>query len=65
MRAPARRCRRPSALPLFAEVGAADCAVLSVLLPPVGLIVLALLLWLLFAGRRRGEQKYAGLRILR
>jgi hypothetical protein len=37
----------------------------SVLLPPVGLLVLLLLLWLLFAGRARGEQKYAGLRILR
>ena len=40
-------------------------AVLSVLLPPVGPIGLALLLWLLVAGRGRGEQKYAGLRILR
>ena len=40
-------------------------AVLSVLLPPVGLVVLGLLLWLLYAGRRRDEQKYAGLRILR
>jgi hypothetical protein len=40
-------------------------AILSVLLPPVGLVVLALLLWLLYAGRGRAEQKYAGLRILR
>jgi hypothetical protein len=39
--------------------------VLSVLLPPVGVIVLVALLWLLYAGRGRGEQKYAGLRILR
>ena len=54
-----------SALPLFAEAGALLSAVLSVLLPPVGLIVLALLLWLLIAGRGRTEQKYAGLRILR
>ena len=52
-------------LPLFSESGALAAAVLSVLLPPVGLIVLALLLWLLFAGRGRSEQKYAGLRILR
>jgi hypothetical protein len=36
-----------------------------VLLPPVGLIVLLLLLWLLIAGRARGDQKFAGLRILR
>jgi hypothetical protein len=40
-------------------------AVLTVLLPPVGVVVLALLLWLLLAGRGRAEQKYAGLRILR
>jgi hypothetical protein len=33
--------------------------------PPVGPIALALLLWLLLAARRRGEHKYAGLRILR
>jgi hypothetical protein len=36
-----------------------------VVAPPVGLIALAGLAWLLFAGRRRDEQKYAGLRILR
>lgn len=52
-------------LPVFSESGALLAAVLSVLLPPVGVIVLALLLWLLYAGRARGEQKYAGLRILR
>ena len=33
--------------------------------PAIGLIVLALLLWLLFGGRGRDQQKYAGLRILR
>ncbi len=54
-----------AALPLFAEGMAVVAAALSILLPPVGVIVLALLLWLLFGGRRRGEQKYAGLRILR
>jgi Domain of unknown function (DUF4126) len=54
-----------AALPLFSEVAAVLSALLSVLLPPVGVIVLALLLWLLYAGRGRAEQKYAGLRILR
>jgi hypothetical protein len=54
-----------AALPIFFESAAVVAAVLSVLLPPVGLVVLALLLWLLYAGRRRGDQKYAGLRILR
>jgi hypothetical protein len=53
------------ALPLFVEGVALIAAVLSILLPPVGVIVLALLFWLLIAGRGRGEQKYAGLRILR
>jgi uncharacterized membrane protein YgdD (TMEM256/DUF423 family) len=52
-------------LPLFSESGALVSAVLSVLLPPVGIVVLLLLLWLLYAGRQRGERKYAGLRILR
>jgi Domain of unknown function (DUF4126) len=54
-----------AALPIFAEAAAVGSAILSVLLPPVGLVVLAALVWLLYAGRRRSEQKYAGLRILR
>lgn len=53
------------ALPLYAEGAAVVLAALSVLAPPVGPIGLALLLWLLLAGRRREGQKYAGLRILR
>jgi hypothetical protein len=40
-------------------------AVLSVVAPPVGVVALLWLLWLLWQGRGRGEQKYAGLRILR
>ncbi|HEY2439669.1 MAG TPA: DUF4126 family protein [Solirubrobacteraceae bacterium] len=52
-------------LPFVTEGAAVVSAVLSVLVPPVGVIVLALLLWLLIAGRGRSEQKYAGLRILR
>jgi uncharacterized membrane protein YgdD (TMEM256/DUF423 family) len=54
-----------SALPLFAETTAVLAAALSVLAPPAGIIVLALLLWLLIAGRGRDDQKFAGLRILR
>jgi hypothetical protein len=53
------------ALPVYAEGAAILLAVLSVLLPPVGPVGLALLLWLVVAERRRGERKYAGLRILR
>ena len=54
-----------SAVPLYAEGAGLLLAVLSVLAPPVGPIGLVFLLWLLFASRRRGERKYAGLRILR
>jgi Domain of unknown function (DUF4126) len=54
-----------SSVPLFAEAAAVALAALSVLAPPVGLIGVVLLLWLLLASRRRADQKYAGLRILR
>ncbi|MEA2145533.1 MAG: hypothetical protein QOG59_1120 [Solirubrobacteraceae bacterium] len=53
------------AVPLYAEGIAIVFGALSVLAPPVGVIGLALLLWLLVGGRRREGQKYAGLRILR
>jgi hypothetical protein len=53
------------AVPLYAEAAAVVLAALSVIAPPVGLIGVGLLLWLLLAGRKRGEQKFAGLRILR
>jgi uncharacterized membrane protein YgdD (TMEM256/DUF423 family) len=52
-------------LPAYAEGAALLLAALSVVAPPVGVIGLLLLLWLLIAGRRGGDQKYAGLRILR
>ena len=51
--------------PLIAEGSALLLAVLSVLAPPVGPLGLIALLVLWFRGRGRGEQKYAGLRILR
>jgi hypothetical protein len=54
-----------SVLPLFFEGVAVVFAALSIVAPPVGPIGLAFLLWLLWAGRRREGQKYAGLRILR
>jgi len=52
-------------LPVVADGGALITAVLSVVAPPVGVVALLWLLWLLWRGRGRGEQKYAGLRILR
>jgi hypothetical protein len=53
------------ALPAYTELGAVVFAALSVLAPPVGVIGLAGLVWLLIASRRRDRQKHAGLRILR
>jgi hypothetical protein len=52
-------------LPLLTDAAAGLAAVLSVLAPPIGVILVAALVWLLVAGRGRSEQKYAGLRILR
>jgi hypothetical protein len=52
-------------VPLVAEGSALALAVLSVLAPPAGPIAAAALVWLLIRGRGRGEEKYAGLRILR
>ena len=54
-----------STVPFYAEASAIVLAALSIVAPPVGIVALLLLLWLLIAGRRREDQKYAGLRILR
>jgi hypothetical protein len=53
------------ALPLYAEGAALIAAGLSVLFPPLALLIVAALAWLLAGGRRRAGEKYAGLRILR
>jgi hypothetical protein len=53
------------ALPLYGEGAALAAAGLSILFPPLAVLVLAGLAWLLVAGRRREGEKYAGLRILR
>jgi hypothetical protein len=53
------------ALPLYAEASALAAAGLSILFPPLAILVVAGLAWLLVGGRRRAGQKYAGLRILR
>jgi MFS family permease len=57
--------REASTVPLYAEGSGVGVAVLSVLVPPLGVVALLLLGWLLLAGRRREQQKYAGLRILK
>jgi hypothetical protein len=52
-------------LPIYAEGAALGAAGLSVLFPPLALLVIAGLVALLVGGRRRSGEKYAGLRILR
>jgi hypothetical protein len=52
-------------LPFYAEGAGLALAGLSVLAPPVSLLALAFLVWLLLGQRRREGRKYAGLRILR
>jgi hypothetical protein len=52
-------------LPLYGEGAALLAAGASVLFPPLAILVLAALAWLLMGGRRRESEKYAGLRILR
>jgi hypothetical protein len=53
------------ALPLWFEGVALLLAALSLALPPVALVAIPALLWLLLGGRRREGGKYAGLRVLR
>jgi hypothetical protein len=54
-----------SFLPLYGEGAALTAAGASILFPPLAILVLAGLAWLLAGGRRRAGEKYAGLRILR
>jgi hypothetical protein len=54
-----------AALPVYAEGVALAAAGLSILFPPLALLLLGALVWLLSGGRRRAGEKYAGLRILR
>jgi hypothetical protein len=54
-----------SVLPAYGEAAGLVGAGLSVLFPPLALIVIGVLVWLLAGGRRRAGEKYAGLRILR
>jgi hypothetical protein len=54
-----------AALPVYAEGIAALLAALSILIPPVSVVAVGFLVWLLVGGRRREGEKYAGLRILR
>ena len=53
------------ALTLYADGTSLLVAAAAILLPPVSVLVLGALAWLLISGRRRAGEKYAGLRILR
>jgi len=53
------------ALPVYAEGAALGAAGLSILFPPLAVLVLGGLAWLLVGSRRRAGEKYAGLRVLR
>jgi hypothetical protein len=54
-----------AALPIYGEGVAVALAALAILIPPVSIIAIGFLIWLLVGGRRREGEKYAGLRILR
>jgi uncharacterized membrane protein len=53
------------ALPLYAEGAALISAAGAILFPPLAIVTLGFLVWLLLGGRRREGEKFAGLRILR
>ena len=53
------------ALTAYADGTSLLLAILVIVAPPVAVIALAALAWLLVSGRRRAGEKYAGLRILR
>jgi hypothetical protein len=53
------------ALTVYLDAVAAVLAALVALAHPLGYVALALLAWFAWRGRARGDEKYAGLRILR
>ena len=54
-----------AALNVYADGVALITAILAILVPPLSLVALGGLIWLLAGSRRRKGEKYAGLRILR
>jgi hypothetical protein len=67
MRARARLSDRSAreALTVYLDAAALVAAALVALLHPLGYVLVALLAWFAWRGRARGDEKYAGLRILR
>jgi hypothetical protein len=62
-RLPDRTARE--ALTIYLDAAALVFAALVALLHPLGYVLLAALAWFAWRGRSRGDEKYAGLRILR
>jgi hypothetical protein len=54
-----------AALPVYEEGSGLVLAAACVLVPPVAIVAIGFFVWLLVGSRRRGREKYAGLRILR
>jgi len=53
------------ALVLYADAASLVGAAAAILFPPLSILTIGFLAWLLAGGRRRGGEKHAGLRILR
>jgi hypothetical protein len=53
------------ALPVYADGIALVTAALAIVAPPLSLVALGMIVWLLVGSKRREGEKYAGLRILR
>jgi hypothetical protein len=54
-----------NALVVYADAASFFSALLAILVPPISILLLGFLGWLLVGGRRRQGEKYAGLRILK
>jgi hypothetical protein len=63
--ASANDAQAAAALPFYGEAAGLVVAGASILFPPLSLVAVGFLIALLVTGRRRSDQKYAGLRILR
>ena len=53
-----------NALPLWFDCVAGALAALSIAIPPISIVAILFLIWMLLGGRKRAEGKYAGLRSL-
>jgi hypothetical protein len=63
--ASANDAQAAAALPFYGEAAGLLVAGAAILFPPLSLFAIGFLIALLVTGRRRSDQKYAGLRILR